>query len=97
MSRAIRRHHRLRVVARARRIFRRRLRTHEGVLVGLGYWDTLPPDHSVPDDLAVRLADHLQFRSDRGRGNPRRDGWYGKLTRAEQLADLELLEQLQDV
>lgn len=98
MSRALRRHHRLRVVARARRIFRRRLRTYEGLLVGFGWWESLPPDHSKPDALAVHLADHLQHRSDRGRGNPRRDPWtYGEETRQERLAALELREVLADL
>jgi hypothetical protein len=103
-KRALRRHHRARVVAHARIISRRWFsswepRQYEYVPgVGGGYVRR-PVDHSDADARAVKFADHLAACSCASCGNPRRHGgfYHPVLTRQEQLADLQLREQLVEV
>lgn len=90
--RALRRHHRERVIAKARTVTRR---WHSS-------WDQdwreplSVPSHAEADAQAVRVADHLKVCSclTHGCGNPRRGTWYDPLTRSERAAELELREEL---
>ena len=100
-KRALRRHHRVRMIKRARHVTRRWHSTYEPdqtkwvrgegrVLVPQGI------DHSYADEVAARIADYLKICSCEhcGCGNPRR--WRGSnghvLTWPERISNLVLLE-----
>lgn len=108
MSRALRRHHRARVIAKARRLRRRWFNSWEP-----DQWEWVRgrgrvpdrvyvrrrADHTVADAHAVKYADHLAVCSCVSCGNPRRFGGSHApvLTRQERVAELQLREQLDEV
>lgn len=104
-KRALRRHHRERMVARARRVTRRWFHSYSPNqftwIRGQGpVYQPHSIDHTQADRAAVRLADHLQNCSCPACGNPRRypaGTTRGVLTRQERLAALALREWLDDL
>lgn len=103
-KRALRRHHRARVIARAKTIRRRWWNSweppqHEFVR-GVGRVHVRRPlDHSEADAGAIKFADHLAVCSCVTCGNPRRHGgaYAPVLTRQERIADLQMQEEIDEM
>jgi len=97
-KRALRRHHRQRMVEKAKKIVRRMFSAYEPDHVWSREdrcWEAPePPDIARYDDRAVRFADHLKVCSRRwcGCGNVRRHRGYNGpvLTRQERFAEMAL-------
>lgn len=93
-KRAIRRHHRSRVLAKAKRLTRRWHWQNHSLLKA-----TESPEDSFTEDQAVRLADNLKACSlaRHGCGNRRHGGYEQPLTLQEQKHDLDYQEGLDEV
>jgi hypothetical protein len=103
-KRALRRHHRARLVARARKIRRRWWRSwtpdQSEWVPGEGrVFAKRAVDHTQADASAAKYVDHLAACSCSGCGNPRRFGGYAApvLTRQERLVILYLREVLSEL
>lgn len=93
--RALRRHHRSRVIAKARVVTRRWHSSYDQ-----DWRDPLSsPSHAHADAQAVRLADHLKVCSKayHGCGNRRHGGFEDPRTLAEVRADVVFAEALADL
>lgn len=92
--RAVRRAHRVRVIAKARRVTRRWYSSYDQ-----DWRDPLSvPSHARADAAAVRYADHLCVCSKayHGCGNRRHGGFEEPRTRPEAAVDLDLAEARRD-